>query len=355
MTGGHLFQPADIERARTRFDVIAAEVALKRQGRELVGLCPWHNEKTPSFAVVAEKGFAHCQGCGWHGTAIDYVMQRRHLGFVDAVRLLLNLPSLTPKADRAPRQAHAKTDSADAIADARAIWRATEPAGGHVRTYLLSRYLSTTRWGIPEVIREHPALYCRDRALKLPALVAAVHSSADEITAVQRIWLEDGGFEVDESGGDAKGSRLKDVPKKSRGLLGDGAVRLAAAQPVLGFAEGIETALAVRHLHRGMPVWAVLGLARLGYPAHMTEAKNGVPARKVEHRPPSVWVPPEVKHLCIFGDNNPIGRLVAEFAVDWWRWKWRGTGRSVEALFPTLGYGDFQEQLRSATLAGAIR
>jgi CHC2 zinc finger/Toprim domain len=51
---------SDIAQARVRFDVIAADVALKRAGRELIGLCPWHNEKSPSFTISPEKGFFHC-------------------------------------------------------------------------------------------------------------------------------------------------------------------------------------------------------------------------------------------------------------------------------------------------------
>jgi hypothetical protein len=342
-----LFSAADLERARARFDVVAGEVALRRAGRELVGLCPFHNEKTPSFAVVAAKGFLYCQGCGWRGTVIDFVMQRRHLDFIDAVRLLLNLPRLAPKAERAPTPSHRRDDRAEGIAHAREIWRETQPAGGAVKTYLYSRYLSTR--AISPAIREHPALYCADRQAKLPALVAASQDSTDAITAVQRIWLE-GTFLVDDDGGAAKGSRLKDVPKKARGEFGDGAVRLAADGPVLGFAEGVETALAASELYR-MPVWALCGLSRLGYPRHRT----GDPGRWVDARPPTVWVPPGVRHLYVFGDGNAIGRLVAEFAVDWWRHAWRGTGRSVEAVLPRLGYGDFQEDLRARALAGAIR
>jgi hypothetical protein len=357
MTAGfRRFEPAEIERAATRFDVIAGDVALKRQGRELVGLCPFHAEKTPSFAVVAHKGFAHCQGCGWHGSAINYVMQRQHLGFVGAMRLLLNLPPRAPKQDRVPRPVSGsdRTSAADNIAAARAIWARSGPAGGYVSTYLTSRYLLTRR-GFPEAIREHPALYCREREEQLPALVAAFHDSRDELTAVQRIWLE-GQFEIDETGGDPKGARLKDIPKKSRGVLGDGAIRLGPVGPMLGFAEGVETALAASELYK-LPVWALAGLSRLGYPAHWTEAGDGVPSRHVELRPPGVWVPPEVKHLIIYGDGNAIGRLVAEFAVDWWRWSWRRerVRRSVEVVFPDLGYGDFQEQLRTRVLAGAHR
>jgi hypothetical protein len=52
--------PEEITRARSRFDIIAADVPLKRKGRELAGLCPFHAERTPSFYVVPDKGWFHC-------------------------------------------------------------------------------------------------------------------------------------------------------------------------------------------------------------------------------------------------------------------------------------------------------
>jgi len=338
------FSPADVERARTRFDIVAAEVALKRRGRELVGLCPFHNERTPSFAIVPHKVFMHCHGCGWHGTVVDFVMQRRNVSFFDAMRILLNLPSLPPKEDHAPRAARRDDDRSDAVADARAIWAESSTIDRRlVRLYLDSRYL---RRDIPDAIREHPALYCPERHAKMPALVAAFHNSRGDLTAVQRIWLEHKFVTVGGDGGDPKGSRLKNVPKKSRGVLGDGAVRLAPPGPFLGFAEGIETALAAQHLHR-IPVWALGGLARLGYPEHRDQHTG----KLIAERPPTVWVPPEVQHIVLFGDANEIGQIVAEFAAGWWRRQ----KRSAEAIMPDFGFGDFQDQLRVAVLAGAVR
>ena len=56
-------------------DVIARRVKLTHKGREHLGLCPFHKEKTPSFTVNEEKGFYHCFGCGEHGSVFDFVMQ----------------------------------------------------------------------------------------------------------------------------------------------------------------------------------------------------------------------------------------------------------------------------------------
>jgi DNA primase len=69
-------------------DVIGRHVKLIRRGREYTGLCPFHEEKTPSFTVNEEKGFFHCFGCGAHGGVIDFVMQVENLPFREAVARL---------------------------------------------------------------------------------------------------------------------------------------------------------------------------------------------------------------------------------------------------------------------------
>jgi DNA primase len=344
-----VFDAVQLEQARARFDVIAGQVPLKRVGRELVGLCPFHKEKTPSFALVADKGFFHCFGCGAHGTAIDFVMRTRNLDFAEAVEFLLGVPSQAPKQYRTPHR-RAPVDRADDIAKARQIWAEAGTDYRYVPLYLYSRYLSDlTAERIPPTIREHPALFCPVRRAQLPALVAAFQASSGRVTAVQRIWLEER-FE----GGNDKGSRLPDAKKMAKGVLGDGAMRLAKPGPIMGFAEGLETALAAGRLY-STPTWALGGVSRLGYPAHLTQPTDGSKPRRVESRPPSVWVPDEVRHLFIFGDGNEVGRLVAEFAAEWWNRLWRGTGRRAEAVLPVVGYGDFQDELRVGVIAGAIR
>ncbi|HEX3950640.1 MAG TPA: DNA primase [Steroidobacteraceae bacterium] len=66
-------------------DVISARVPLKKAGREYKACCPFHNEKSPSFSVSAEKQFYHCFGCGAHGTVIGFLMQYEKMEFLDAV------------------------------------------------------------------------------------------------------------------------------------------------------------------------------------------------------------------------------------------------------------------------------
>ncbi len=106
--------PQFIEELRNRLSIAAIvgrRVRLQKRGRDHTGLCPFHNEKTPSFTVSEEKGFFHCFGCGAHGDAVGFVMRSESLSFPEAVERLareagLIVPASTPEErDRAERQA----------------------------------------------------------------------------------------------------------------------------------------------------------------------------------------------------------------------------------------------------------
>src|SRR5690554_5716361 len=72
-------------------DVVGSRVTLKKAGRDYKGLCPFHDEKTPSFWVVPSKGFVHCFGCGAHETAIGFLMRYDNLSFREAVEALAEI------------------------------------------------------------------------------------------------------------------------------------------------------------------------------------------------------------------------------------------------------------------------
>lgn len=88
-------------------DVVGARVKLVRKGREYTGLCPFHNEKTPSFTVNEAKGFYHCFGCGAHGDIIKFEMDAGGLPFMDAVTKLANRAGL-----KVPQFNHANEEEA---------------------------------------------------------------------------------------------------------------------------------------------------------------------------------------------------------------------------------------------------
>ncbi|MGE5652500.1 MAG: DNA primase [Bacillota bacterium] len=82
-------------------DVVGRYVQLKKGGANFMGLCPFHNEKSPSFTVSPTKQFYHCFGCGAHGTAIGFLIEYSGLGFVDAVKdLAQNVGMVVPEQDR---------------------------------------------------------------------------------------------------------------------------------------------------------------------------------------------------------------------------------------------------------------
>jgi DNA primase len=93
----------DEVRARVRLsDIVSRTVKLTRRGREFTGLCPFHNEKTPSFTVSDDKNFYHCFGCGSHGDVIGFVMEQDGLTFPEAVERMaaeagLEVPVSTPQ------------------------------------------------------------------------------------------------------------------------------------------------------------------------------------------------------------------------------------------------------------------
>lgn len=78
-------------------EVISSYVNLKRRGRNMVGLCPFHGEKTPSFNVYTENGSFYCFGCGTGGDVITFIMKIENLDYIEAVKFLaqragMNMP-----------------------------------------------------------------------------------------------------------------------------------------------------------------------------------------------------------------------------------------------------------------------
>ena len=126
--------------------VIGKRVALKRAGREHLGLCPFHNEKTPSFTVNEEKGFYHCFGCGAHGSVFDFVMETENLSFPEAVERLaaeagMEVPQDSPEERARSERAKGLYDVLEAAA--RYFEKQLRlPEGKRALQYLLERGLT---------------------------------------------------------------------------------------------------------------------------------------------------------------------------------------------------------------------
>lgn len=84
-------------------DVVSGYVALQRKGGNLFGLCPFHNEKTPSFSVSPDKQIYHCFGCKKGGGVINFIMEVENLTFPEAVRFLAKRANLPVPEDDGPQ------------------------------------------------------------------------------------------------------------------------------------------------------------------------------------------------------------------------------------------------------------
>lgn len=96
----------EVRQSNDIIDVISQYVHLKRSGRNYFGLCPFHNEKSPSFSVSPDKQIFHCFGCGVGGNVFTFLMKIEGIGFVEAVQMLaeranIQLPTLENREDAA--------------------------------------------------------------------------------------------------------------------------------------------------------------------------------------------------------------------------------------------------------------
>lgn len=143
------FPPQFLEEIRNRVslsEVIGRRTKLVKKGREFSGLCPFHNEKTPSFTVNEEKGFYHCFGCGANGDLIEFIKQTEGVAFPEAVERLASIAGLQMPVERPEDQARRQKAATlhDAM-DLAAKWfssQLTVQAGSVARQYLVKRQVS---------------------------------------------------------------------------------------------------------------------------------------------------------------------------------------------------------------------
>ncbi len=104
-------------------EIVGRRVELKKAGREYKACCPFHDEKTPSFTVSPNKGFYHCFGCGAHGTAVGFLMEYDHLGFVDAIEALANAMGVEVPRDESDRPARRYDELFDLMHSVQKHWQ----------------------------------------------------------------------------------------------------------------------------------------------------------------------------------------------------------------------------------------
>jgi putative DNA primase/helicase len=259
-------------------------------------LCPVHADRRPSLSVRvgASSLLFHCfAGCD----RLDVLRAVR--------RLRLDVPAMDAPLIEAWRPREAAI-----AARARMLWDDAIPLLDSAGSpYLARRGLS----GHCPGLRFHPRTPLGGgRSVRLrPAIVAAVRSGADDVVALERLFIDlPSGLPAADL----------DPPKRLLGRPRDGAVHFGVPGTTLGLAEGWETAFSA-HILLGIPVWATLGSERLA----------------------RVAVPDRVTRLILLPDNDQpglrgAGKAAAAHARE---------GRAIDLLLPSRGHNDWNDQLRN--------
>ena len=164
-------------------DIVGRHVQLRaKPGGEYTGLCPFHDEKTPSFTVSGAKGFYHCFGCGAHGTSIDFLKEHKGLSFVEAVQFLANEAGLSvPKASREEVEKEKRTHSLLEVVECAAAWFESQlhmPEARHALRYLKDRGVNEAqikhfRIGYAPDGRNALQQYCQSQSIDMARLQEA--------------------------------------------------------------------------------------------------------------------------------------------------------------------------------------
>lgn len=302
-------------KAASILDIIAARVPLKRNGREFIGCCPFHADSSPSFYVVPAKRFYHCFGCDAHGSVIDFIMAYDRVDFLEACRRITGNIVTPQVAPPVMSKAEIEKEKAAKQSNAVSLWNASVPARGT----LAERYLQARGIALPPPasLRFHAGVWHAEARTYGPCMVGAVQGANGNIIAVHRTWLKR----------DGSGKADYTPAKKAMGPWSGGHIRLAKRAPVLGIAEGIETALSVMTAIPELPCWSAMSLGNLGAP-----------------------VPDEVNEVIICADNDGADKdkamhegILARCAT-----ALKDKGKRVRIAYPPRGYdfNDWLQQLR---------
>lgn len=285
---------------------------LDRSGGTLKSLCPFHDEKTPSF-VIFDDGRAKCFGCGWAGDTIDFYREITGLHFNEAMADLLGDSVKKPRlSDPIPVKSISRAEDERKTAFARQIWREAQTVilpgeGALVGRYALARGITIP---LPSTLREHPALKHAATGMEFPAMLGLISRHPEtNLQGIHRTYLR--------MDGEAKAPVSN--AKMMLGNCAGGAVRLA---PQIGetlvLTEGIETGLTVLQ-ETGLPVWACLSTSGMR----------------------SVIVPDEISEIVIAADNDPPGIQAAKVTA----LRLATSGKSVKIIHPDRDGTDFNDRL----------
>lgn len=299
--------------------VMGRAIKLKRAGRDYQGLCPFHQEKTPSFTVNDAKEFGHCFGCGWHGDIFRFVMDKEGCGFREAYQRLANddLPTWTPQ-ERAKAQADQRLEDLEKEKDARRFFAESLPiVGTPGEVYFQARGITVAA---PEFVRFGMVPSWRNKETgewgrKRPAVICGAQDGSGAVVGIQRIFFKN----------DDPKLGKKDC-KLSLGTIKGSALRLAPAGRSIIMAEGPEDGMSILQEGPGLPVWVPFGTSMM----------------------PAVDFPPEVRRVIIAGQNNTAGRIAANKAAI----SLSERGLEVAFAWPDRRFDDWNDQLRGALANG---
>lgn len=333
-----------------------AGVVLKRQGRALAGLCPFHAEKTPSFYVHAETRphWFKCFGCGKGGSAIDFVMAFEGCDLKTALDQLRRQAGLSGgseaewqarlEAEREFQRAEQARRIAARMASAREIWRsaAHDPdalqgyfaARGIDASLLAAAFPAACPGGVPLSLRFSARCYDEGAERFDPAMVGCV-TRGQALLGVHRTFL------------------TRDLRAKRRGVAGakakmkgpcdGGAIWLTPPGEEIWIGEGIETVLSVmqeearRGRASGKSFAAVLSLGNL--------AGGGIEAFP-DPRDLKFMPPPGTRRVVVIEDRDEKDQAAARALTDRAAAKFAGAGLDVRRIAPPQGC-DFNDLVRA--------
>jgi DNA primase len=196
-----LISPESLERVKQTADiveVISAHTDLRRQGARWVGLCPFHEERTPSFSVEPQEKLYHCFGCGVGGDVIKFVEEKEGVGFAEAVELLadrygveLEREQEDPRAEARRQHKRRLEQLLDRTAGyyANYLWESKEAA--KAREYLAERGLGE------QVLRDFGVGYAPSAWDKILVRGQQAGFSVEELRGVGLVQRGRGGGEYD--------------------------------------------------------------------------------------------------------------------------------------------------------------
>lgn len=300
-----------IDVAKIKADFRVSDVAgkltkLVRTGNEYKGLCPLHEERSPSFYVNDEKALYHCFGCGRGGDVIDLVRRIGGGTFLEACEWLVGCAIGHPSERRPMRNAAARR--ALNVALAKSEWRRTRPiTGTPAEAYLALRGLigrmpGSIRFGMTPRYFDEATGKPGPRA---PALIAACQDVDGAVTGIQRLFLTSGG------------RKARGEARLSLGQIRGGALRLGPEASQIIICEGLEDGLSLMRMFPGATVWVALGTGNM----------------------PHMALPDCVRRVLLAGDEDGPGRAAVEGAEA----SLRSRSIEVEKVFPRAGK-DFNEE-----------